>query len=121
MKYFWIGLGFLAFGLGVLGIFVPLLPTTPFFLLTVFAFSKSSDRFSAWFQSTKFYTQYIENYKPGRPLSIRKKLEILIPVFLLLSISFYLVENIYSRGLLLVIFIAHLIYFGFVVATEKNK
>jgi len=48
LRLFWLGLGFSALGFGLLGIVLPLLPTTPFLLLAAFAFAKSSQRLHAW-------------------------------------------------------------------------
>jgi len=120
VKYFWITLGCISLGLGVLGIFLPLLPTTPFFLLTLFCFSKGSEKFHRWFVSTKMYTDYIESYRPDKPVPLRKKIEILVSVLVVVSISFYFVENTYLRIILSLVFIGHLIYFGLFMKTKKE-
>lgn len=48
LKLFWLALGFISLGFALLGIVLPLLPTTPFLLLAAFAFAKSSQRLHAW-------------------------------------------------------------------------
>lgn len=121
MKCFWVTSGCISLGLGVLGIFLPLLPTTPFFLLTVFCFSKGSEKFHQWFISTKMYTDYIESYRPNRPIPLRKKIEILVSVLIVVSVSFYFVENNYLRTILAMVFVGHLAYFGIYMKTKKEE
>ncbi|MFP4003575.1 MAG: DUF454 family protein, partial [Alphaproteobacteria bacterium] len=48
MRAVWFTAGLIALGLGILGVALPLLPTTPFVLLAAFAFARSSDSWHAW-------------------------------------------------------------------------
>lgn len=56
-------MGFLSLGVGIVGIALPVLPTTPFLLLSVFCFSGSSNRFSGLLLKIKWLASYVENYK----------------------------------------------------------
>ena len=55
IRYFWISLGCISFILGTIGIILPLLPTVPFYLLTLYCFSKGSQRLHQWFRQTDLY------------------------------------------------------------------
>ena len=71
MKIFLAILGCAAFVLGVVGIFVPLLPTTPFLLLAALGFAQSSERLHTWFTGTKLYKNNLESYVRGEGTILR--------------------------------------------------
>lgn len=62
MRIILIMLGFLSFSLGFVGIFLPILPTTPFILLAAYFFSKSSERFYQWLINIPSFGKMIENW-----------------------------------------------------------
>jgi uncharacterized membrane protein YbaN (DUF454 family) len=76
-------LGLVFLGLGILGIIVPLLPTTPFLLLASACFVRGSKRFEIWFKGTSIYKNHIEAFLQKREMTLRKKVTILILLFYL--------------------------------------
>lgn len=88
-KYLLISLGFIFLGLGILGIFLPLIPTTPFVLLSVSCFYKSSQRFHSWLLNHKVFGKIIRNYKEKK-IEPKTKWFTLITLWLTLGISMYL-------------------------------
>ncbi|ODS35093.1 MAG: hypothetical protein A7316_03915 [Candidatus Altiarchaeales archaeon WOR_SM1_86-2] len=60
--------------LGFIGIFVPLLPTTPFLLLATACYAKSSLRFYNWLMTNRIFGRYIKNYMEGRGIPLRSKI-----------------------------------------------
>ncbi|MBM3404513.1 MAG: DUF454 domain-containing protein [Bacteroidetes bacterium] len=60
--------------IGMIGIFIPLLPTTPLLLLSASCFMKSSDRFYRWLTTNKFLGAYIKDYREGKGISFRAKI-----------------------------------------------
>ncbi|MBX3299489.1 MAG: YbaN family protein [Acidobacteria bacterium] len=65
--------GTVCVGLGVLGIFLPLMPTTVFLLMAAYCYSKSSDRFHTWLLNNRWLGSYIKTYKSGQGISVRQK------------------------------------------------
>ena len=61
-----IAIGTLAVALAVVGMFVPILPTTPFLLLAAACYARSSDRFLNWLLHNRWFGAYIRNYREGR-------------------------------------------------------
>jgi len=96
--------GTLSLGLGIIGIFIPLLPTTPFLLLAAYCYFRSSKKLYNWLISNKWFGSYIRNYYEG--LGIPLKIKLLSISFLWLTISFsiyFIVSNLIIRIILIVI------------------
>ena len=73
MRFVWAGLGVLSLGLGVIGIFLPLLPTVPFLLLSAFLFSRSSPRLHTWLLSHPQFGPLIEDWNRSGVIRPRAK------------------------------------------------
>lgn len=113
--------GFLCFALGMVGVVLPILPTTPFILVAAFCFARSSTRLNSWFKGTRVYKQVLEGYVTKRSMTLRAKLTILVPVTVLLAIGFALMGRVpVGRLILAAVWIGHIIYFGFIVKTDKR-
>jgi uncharacterized protein len=65
--------GTVSLGLACVGIVLPLLPTTPFLLLSAACYLKSSKRMHNWLLNHKLFGQYIKNYLEGKGISLRAK------------------------------------------------
>ena len=74
MRLFLIIVGAVSFSLGVLGIFVPMLPTTPFLLLSAAAWVKASPELYDWLLNHKVFGEYIRNYREHRAIPLRVKI-----------------------------------------------
>lgn len=118
----WATGGFLFFTLAMVGVVLPFLPTTPFVLVAAFCFARSSERLNQWFKGTKLYKNVLEGYVTKKSMTPKAKLTILAPVTLLLAIGFVLMSNVpVGRVVLAVVWVAHIVYFGFVVKTDRGE
>jgi uncharacterized protein len=101
LTYFLISCGFLSVGAGIIGIIVPMLPTTPFLLLAAICFAKSSRKFYLWITTNRWFGSYIRSYRRGDGLSIRLKAIIIILLWMSISLSAFLsTDNWWIRGIL---------------------
>ena len=73
MRFVWLGCGLFSLSLGVLGAFVPLLPTVPLLLLAAFFFAKSSDRLHDWLISHPKFGPAISDWRERGAISRRAK------------------------------------------------
>lgn len=91
-------------GLGVLGIFLPLLPTTPFLLLAAACYARSSKRFYNWLLNNKWFGNYIKNYreKKGVPLKVKLSSISLLWITILFS-ALFVVDILLFRIILILI------------------
>ena len=113
-------LGVICLGLGTVGIFLPVLPTTPLYLLTLFFFANSSERLHNWFLGTKLYKKHLDPFVKKRGMLLSTKLSIIITVTLLMGFGFYMMarKEIWIPCIILaVIWICHIYYFVFRVKT----
>lgn len=78
---------------GFLGMFIPVLPTTPLVLLATFLFAQSSPRCHAWICRTKMYRAYVEPFKEQGGIPFKKKLHILGASYSIMAISAILVQK----------------------------
>lgn len=70
--------GSLSLGLGIAGIFVPLLPTTPFLLLAAACYARGSKRLHSWLLGNRVFGKYIQDYVVRRGMRLRMKITLLI-------------------------------------------
>ena len=94
-------------GLGVIGIFLPLLPTTPFLLLAASCFVRSSDRFYNWLINNKYLGKYIKNYREGKGVPARTKVLAVSLLWLTIGYSvFFVVQSNPVRIILILVAVA---------------
>ncbi|KGX86239.1 YbaN family protein [Pontibacillus litoralis] len=121
-KYILLTIGFGSLSAGFAGVYVPLLPTTPFVLLSLFCFSKSSDKFHTWLVSTNIYKKYVQEFQRTRSVPMRSKINIIIFLYLSVGISIYFIENMYIQlGLVAMLILQTLVFFLFVPTRKLDK
>lgn len=103
-KILFITLGTFFVGIAIVGIIIPILPTTPFLLLSAALYARSSKRFYDWLLSNRLFGKYIKNYREGRGIPVYLKIIVITLLWITISISIvFAVELLAVRILLVVI------------------
>ncbi len=111
MKTLYLIIGFLFFGLGAIGVILPVLPTTPFLLIASYCFARGSKRFNDWFLSTKIYQKHLDSFVKERAMTLKTKISLLSFASAMLILAFCLVDVIYARILIIAVMIFKYYYF----------
>ncbi|MFA5522981.1 MAG: YbaN family protein [Tissierellales bacterium] len=112
--------GIIFTGIGLIGVLVPVLPTTPFLLLASACFVKGSDRFDHWFKNTKLYKDYAEDYINDRSMTFGRKAKLMLLSDFMLAIPLIKLDNLYLRLFILLVIVFKYWYFIFKIKTKKE-
>lgn len=119
MKVFWVVLGLVCLCLGSVGIVLPILPTVPFYLATVFCFTKGSKRLHRWFVGTKLYEKYLESYVKEKRMTMAAKVKLCVTVTIVMGIGFFMMKEVpVGRIILAIVWISHIIVVFFKIETK---
>lgn len=121
MKLIYFVIGLISMILGAIGVILPVLPTTPFLLLSAFCFAKSSQRFHSWFVSTKLYKNHLDSFVKERAMTLRTKVSLLTFASTMLLIAMYFMDNLFLRLFLLCLIIFKYYYFIFRIKTISSN
>ena len=120
MKYLYFILGLVFMLIGMIGVVLPILPTTPFLLAALFFFTNSSSRAKIWFQGTKLYQNHLNDFVTRRAMTLRTKVMLLSFASTMLLIAFLMMNNIYGRITIVLLVIFKYYYFIFRIETIKK-
>ncbi|BDQ01630.1 MAG: hypothetical protein KatS3mg036_0778 [Ignavibacterium sp.] len=119
-RYFYLISGFLLVAIGVIGIFLPVLPTTIFLILASACFVKSSPKANEWLRNHKVLGMYVKNYQDKTGLTIKAKIFNIAFLWIMILLSaFYLTDEFYIKVVLLLIAIGVTIHL-LMIKTKKD-
>lgn len=120
-KMIYAAIGLIAFVLGTIGAFLPVLPTVPFYLLATWCFAKSSARLEAWLHSKPLYQKHMTPFFNGEGLTIRQKVTMMSITTIMMLFAFVMMREIWiARILLFCAWVFHVCYFLFKIRTKTT-
>lgn len=120
IRYIFLTIGAISFALGTAGIVLPLLPTVPFYMLTLFCLARGSERFHKMFLESSLYQKTVGAYERDKALTLRTKLSILFSVSTIMAIGAYFSQDMPIALIVMAfVWIGHVIALVFIVKTKK--
>lgn len=107
-------------GIGIVGIVLPVLPTTPFLILASVCFVKGSEKFDLWFRNTSIYKNYAEDFINDRSMTLKRKVGLMVFSDIMLAFPLVIVDRIYIRIFIVSVIIFKYYYFIFHIKTKKE-
>ena len=117
LKTVYLLLGLISLFIGMIGIVLPILPTTPFLLLTGYFLAKSSDKLHDKFTGSKIYKKYLKDFAENRTIKNNYKWTLMIFVDIMMLISFLSISIVALKVLIVVLEIYKYYYFTYHIKT----
>ena len=114
-------LGWLFIALGVIGIVLPILPTTPFLIVALALFSKSSPRFHRMLLNNAWFGPILKQWEESKTLSRKTKYKASCLIILFFAISVLMIENTIQIQLLLIVLAVVLLFFIWRIKEQRSK
>lgn len=118
-KYIYLSIGVISLILATVGVILPIIPTTPFLLVTSFCFARGSEKFNKWFIETKIYKKNLESFAKNKAMTLNQKIKLLALTEIMMLIALIIVNNFHVKILLVFLMIFKMYYFIFRIKTIK--
>jgi uncharacterized membrane protein YbaN (DUF454 family) len=114
--------GTISTAIGIIGIFVPILPTTPFLLLAAACYLRSSQRFYNWLLNNRFFGAYVRNYLQGRGMPLKIKIFTILLLWATIACSIvFAVQALIIRVILLIIAAGVTVHIAMIKTTREKE
>ncbi len=111
VKYTLLMIGLCCVLLGFIGIFLPLLPTTPFLILALACFAKSSEKFHRWLLNAPYLGEILADWEKDKKICAKRKKSIYLMVVITFFISILILHERLALQLMLLIIMCVLLFF----------
>ena len=120
-KKIYICIGLLSVVLGIIGAFLPVMPTVPFLLVALFCFERSSKKYHDMILNNKYFGKVLRDYYEGKGLTTSVKIKAILFLSCGIGFSFYKVQHLYLRIMLAVIWLGVTIHIILLKTKHKEK
>jgi uncharacterized protein len=116
VRYLFAAAGFISLALGIIGVVTPILPTTPFILLSGYCFARGSQRFHTWIMNHKYFGPMIRAFRDEKRIPFRAKVLATVMIVVTMTATALVVKKIFAIAGMASVGVAVIIY----IWTFKN-
>ena len=120
-KKIYICIGLLSVALGIIGAFLPVMPTVPFLLVALFCFERSSKKYHDMILNNKYFGKVLRDYYEGKGLTTSVKIKTILFLSCGIGFSFYKVQHLHLRIVLAVIWLVVILHIILLKTKSKEK
>lgn len=113
--------GVILVAVGILGMFLPILPTTIFFILAAWCFARSSEKFYNWLHQNRFFGKYLSDYRSGNGMTLNSKIFTLTILWVSIGYSAVFVTDLLYVKILLLMIAGGVTWHILAIKTAKRK
>ena len=121
LRIIFLVIGIISLALGTIGIFLPIIPTVPLYLLTAFCFVRGNERFANWFLNSKLYLNHMGNFVNHRVMTVYGEMILLVSVTAMLLVSLWLIDKPVMSVVFVVLIAIKYLYFVFRITPIGRK
>ncbi len=103
VRWLFVAAGCVSLGLGILGIVLPGLPTTPFLLLAAYCYARGSARFYVWLMTNRYFGGYIRAWRDNEGISLPVKIYVVILLWIVLGFTAFVVVPLWPVRIVLLL------------------
>lgn len=110
VRYLYISAGFISLALGIIGVVTPVLPTTPFILLSGYCFARGSERFHNWIMGHKYFGPMIRAFRDEKRIPLKAKVFATVMIVVTMTATALVVKKVFAIAAMASVGVAVVIY-----------
>ncbi len=112
-------IGIIFFVIAMIGVVLPVLPTTPILLLSAIFFARGSEKVDNWFKGTKIYQKHLADFIVNREMELKSKMYTCLLATIIMMFPLFRLENLWDKAMIMGSLFFEYYYFAFKIKTKR--
>ncbi len=113
-------IGIIFFVIAMIGVVLPVLPTTPILLLSAIFFARGSKKIDKWFKGTKIYQKHLADFIVNREMELKSKMYTCLLATIIMMFPLFRLESLWAKAIIIGSLFFEYYYFAFKIKTKQR-